>query len=375
MNGFWSGLHLTSLANEPLVGRIHLIEQLESLAPYSAADSRTYFHRIRDSLKQIPEEHRHAALLVFCSVLYYPTTILDDIWRFLWSELNRLRIRGISEKDFISELQFFEVDPAGMTNHFAHLNAISGRLDTETNARVNDIASFVQLLRNLSNTDQALQGYATEEVRLLAKKKTWVILTDKSLSGHSLANDTRRFMELASYFNEIAGAEIQIVVLAQILTSDARQYVCKECDLANHSFVTLLGGSEIDATCKVNSPSCRLFVTPEERRQVDRLCNWFAQVYLIPDLDLDRMRVKSGDNLEYGYRGCGLTICDSANCPTDSLPILWYESEKGRHPDRVPPYKGPYPRTHSRIGGQKRSPIGSKLEEIPNWRDVVRKIY
>lgn len=374
MNGFWSRLYSTPLGNEPLVGRIHLIEALEGLARYSARDTRTYFPRIRESLTQLPEQYRHAALLVFCSVLYYPTTILDDIWRYLFFELKRLRESDVSEADFMAGLHFFEIDPTGMTAHFAHLNSIPGRLDTRTTPRAGHIADCVQLVRNLSNADPALQAESTDELRLLAQKKTWAILTDKALSGQSLANDLRRFMDLASCFTEITGAPIRIVVLAQIMTAEAREHANTECDLVNHPFVTLIGGSEIDSSCKVNSPSCRLFGTPEELSDVRRLCEWFAQTYLDPDSDLTRMREKSGDNLAFGYRGSGLTICDSANCPTNSLPILWYESDKGKPSAYVPPYRGPYPRTHSRIGDQSRSPLGSKLEEVPAWRDTLLKI-
>jgi len=142
----------------------------------------SYFHRVHKSLQDLPSEHREAALLVFSRVLYFPTKILDEMWRFLWYALRR-HLPQQAEAAFLDQVQFFEVDPSGMTSRFAHLNRLHGRLDTDTNARASDIVGLGTLLLHLSNSNRLIRKHAVDELTLLVRKKYWAALTEPPYRG------------------------------------------------------------------------------------------------------------------------------------------------------------------------------------------------
>ena len=71
-----------------------------------------------------------------------------------------------------------------------------------------------------------------------------------------------------------------------------------------------------------------------------RVSDWLAdREWFKSDERLLRTIEKSGDNMAYGFKGGGWTIV-TPNCPTNSLPLLWYESAGN--------YEGPFPRIMSR---------------------------
>jgi hypothetical protein len=374
ISGFWSKLYALPVANEPFVGRIHLIEILEDMSRYSTRGEISYFQRLQQSLETLPKEHREAALLIFSRVLYFPAKILDEMWKYLWFALRQYATGGMSERELLTHSQLFEVDPSGMISQFVHLNGLAGRLDTTTNARASDITDMVTLLLHLSNNSKQIRNHAIEELELLLKKRYWIVLTDKSLSGQSLANDLRRYIQISEFFNSTFKADIEVVVLCQMITTYAREFLERRLHLARHRHVSILSATELDDSCRMNSDKCQLVVHKEQRDKVRSLCEWFARTYIRTDDNLGRMRQQSGDDLPFGYRGCGLTVCDSNNCPTDSLPLMWYGVGQRRGDAKVvPPYYGPYIRIHSRIGNQTRKPLLSGLRSISIWKAAARQ--
>ena len=115
---------------------------------------------------------------------------------------------------------------------------------------------------------------------------------------------------------------------------------------------------------KINNKDCILFESKKIHSEAINLCDWFAENILKLDPDFDIMRSKSGDNLNFGYKSCGLTLVDSKNCPTNSIPLLWYNN---LDTDIKPKYKGPYPRVQSRKGIQKEQPVGN------SWKKIIDK--
>lgn len=344
MNSFdalWSNFYL-NFSEEKIIANIHLIETLEHQSPYKGTHTSSYFSRVTRALEMLPGEHRESALLIFGSVLYFPQLMMDTLWRFLWNEV---------EYDTKS-IQFFEVDQVGI-NHFAHVNHLEGRLDTDTFVRVCNVNELLTLFIALDNTRSEIKTDARDRLKALAGKRRWYILTDKVLSGQSLANDLNRYIRAANILQQAFDSEIEIYVMAQIITNDAVTYIEKICNLQSRSNVTILSGLALDSVLKLNSSNCILIRNSKLLESVRSTCEWFSETYLALDPELLRMREKSGDNLAYGYRGCGLTFTDWSNCPTNSIPLLWYDSSAGRRRGaQIPLYIGPFPRTHSRRGDQ-----------------------
>lgn len=359
-NGFWRKVALTLATDEDLVAKFNAIDLMEAISPYKSA-GQPYFARVIDALSYIPHEMHEAALVIFANVVYLPRPLMEDAWRYLWTELLRTETSNV-DGGLASEMCFFEVDEAGMSSRFAHINNIQRRLDTDVYPRTRDIDGVLALLFNLLCPIETIQRTAKEELRKMLTKKYWVVLVDKSLSGQSLAKDLERFATVAKIAEDAGWRLPRIPVLIQVLTNDAEQFVSESLKCGSETLFDLRYALRFDDGFKVNSPSCKLIRNPTNRERVKDLCEWFADAVLKADSDFDRMRERSGDNLAHGYRACGLTVVDYDNCPTDSLPLLWYASANA-HKRR---YVGPFPRTHSRLGKQKREAAEEKWQAISN---------
>jgi hypothetical protein len=72
---------------------------------------------------------------------------------------------------------------------------------------------------------------------------------------------------------------------------------------------------------------------------------------------------------------CGLTLVDRENCPTDSIPLLWYQSPADSGSElKISKYVAPFPRTHSRLGDQKRNVALEKWNLLITTRCPVLRL-
>ena len=339
MKRFWSDLYAGPIAHESVIGKIRAIEQLEKITPYQGQPD-DYFMRVKGALESIPNRHKKAALLIFSSVIYFPALFLDEAWRHLWFELKARHLGEHEGREILKKVQFFEVDPSGMISKFMHMNGIDGRLDVDSQARCSSIDRLFERFCQLFNGCIDVKNIAIEELKQVANKDYWIILTDKALSGQSLREDLKRYYEAASVLEAIAGRKIEILVIAQIITSQALTEV-KEIDGFSESLqCDILYSALLDDRARIGKET-ELISDRRQLKQIFDCCDWFVEEFLDGDPDHDRTRQKSGDNLSLGYRGCALTVVDSANCPTNSLPLLWYRTSANAQKQ----YRGPFPRT------------------------------
>lgn len=367
-NLFWSSIHKSQLAHESIVGRLRAIEQLEKMSSYQGL-SRTYFQRVKASLASIPSKHKESALLIFASVIYFPAIIMDESWRFLWFSFRQKYLRDSGIDEFVKRTQFFEIDQSGMINNFMHLNNIEGRLDIDSQVRATDIEKLYDRFCHLFNDDSSLRSRCAIDLRKLSQKDYWVILTDKSLSGQSLIKDLERYVEAANTLQKISNKKITIVVCAQIITEQALEQLDSSDKLREASLEIFYGALLGKKECMIKES---LLVRDRSLiKKVHDCCEWFVGEYLDKDPLHDRTREKSGDNLALGYKRCALTVVDSSNCPTASLPLLWYRTPK----DVKPYYCGPYPRTNSRIGDQVgESPVAGWEALLGKQEQIIERI-
>lgn len=378
-SNFWRALDGRFLAAEHVVSKIHALEMLEELSPYRGSID-PIFRRIWRSLDYLQRfsdmrpEWLNAALLVFANVVYLPQTLLEDAWRGLFIDLAEHELdlsRHQAILDGTRRIHIFENDPSGMTAAFCHLNGIQGRLDNERFARVEGTDKLADTLLDLLNPQKRNDAQRTLR-RLLLEKEVWILLVDKSLSGHSLCSDIERLLAARRLAISAGATPPRIVVLCQVMTRQAwtaldrtvvEQLEQEKTDdvIAVHSAVFL------DDRQSIASPSTTL-VDHAHQGAIRELCEWFAQRFLKNHADLARMRKRSGDDLRFGYRACGLTLVDYQNCPTDSLPLLWFGSDSSADAE----YVGPYVRVHSRIGRQSYEPAADKWNTIVSSGEIVQ---
>jgi hypothetical protein len=378
---FWARLDARFISKESLVSKIHALELLESLSPYHHAKGEPIFHRIWrsiDFLQQIPgvqQQWLDAALLIFANVIYLPKTLLDDAWRGLFIEFSERELGwsfgGLENLNEDVQMHFFENDPSGMTAEFFHLNVLHGRLDNQKFARIEDTDKLADTLLDLLNAQK--RDAAAASLRTLFSRAYWIILVDKSLSGHSLGSDLERLLAARSLAKRIGVSPPKVVVLCQVLTEGAERYILS---LAKSSLLdddvtkalSIYRAVFFDSRCSIHSQATSLIRDESILPALKELCRWFAETFIRPSDALGRMKRRSGDNLEFGYQACGLTLVDQHNCPTNSLPLLWFDSQG----QNSPPYVGPYVRVHSRIGEQTDEPAVNKWQDIAKNAEIVR---
>jgi hypothetical protein len=365
---FWENIDAQVIASEDLVSKIHTIELLEQLSPFRGHTDQ-FFQRVWrsiDDLQRYPEvkpEWLTAALVVFGNALYFPQALLDDAWRSLYIEMVQAERSGLTPDEF--DFQIFENDPSGMGPAFCHLNRLQGRLDYERYPRVASTDELADLLLDFLNPLKRADAAVT--ARRLFSKHVWAILVDKTLSGHSLSSDIDRLLCAYKLACRAGRTPPRIVVLCQVMTDAAERILVKTISEACERY-TIIGDPPVkyhraiflDRRHNITAEDTALINDKRLIRHIRDLSRWFASSFIARDRDFDRMRERSGDDLRFGYRGCGLTISDYDNCPTDSLPLLWYLSETD-----PAPYRGPYVRIHSRIGPQLTS------RSIDKWNSIL----
>ena len=370
---FWDGLDISAISDEHLVSKLHLLDNLEVSSPYRGT-SVPVWRRIWKSLnfldqfEEVSQEWKHAALYLFANTVYLPQVLLNDAWQALYLELceSEVGCDPIKERRWIlNKVHIFENDPSAMTGAFCHVNGLEGRLDNERLQRVEGVDKLADVLFDLFNP--AKRGWAQSVLMPLFAKPYWVILVDKSLSGHSLEADLRRLLTARNIAERAGLRPPKIVVLCQVLSDSSTamlQALTKNLDADTISWYSAV---HFDARHSINHPDTTLISDRTIRDNALDLCRWFSGRFIKSDDRFARMRDRSGDNLEFGYRGCGLTLVDYSNCPTGSLPIFWYSTE----PSSEHVYVGPYVRVHSRIGNQTAEPSSDKWVELESNQEIV----
>lgn len=381
----WDKILDETIEEHDLVARSKALSITEAKDRYSSSDA-ALNERIWKALEQlrqfeeVKEEWLEAALIAFSSVTYFPTEMLRSSLRYLHlilhNHLVSLAVEFPNEPErYLNEFHLFANDPGGLTEDYFRINRIHGRLDPARHARVPGVQLLGDRLVDILDCNEIKSLSAALEIRQISEKRTWVLLADQSLSGHSLEGDIERLLKIRDLVNQADRKKMpQIMVLCQVLTNTAENNLKKNSMISaalKKQSLSIDAAIYLDDSYKVQSEDCRYFQSNDQKRSFQELCVWFANKFIKNDKDLERMRSRSGDNLEFGYRKAGLLIARQENCPTDSVPLLWYETS---NPNMSNKYRGPFPRVHSRIGNQKTEKTQDLWEHILTHPNIVLKI-
>ena len=288
--------------DEDIISKLQYIEHMESRWPYPQSQGIKYFERILNALNTVPANFHEPALALFANVVYLPEPILKDTWPYLLSE--SAEANGVSENDMLESAHFFEVDTGGIVYDFINKLGIQGRLDTDQFPRIYTIDDLIgQLHWLVSAEEKKINEGLKQDIKNILNKRFWFFLVDNSLSGTSLCSELERSAILLRVLREKFQVPT-VVPLVQVFTQDAENNIRKRAD----SF------------CDVIKPPT-------------------YALYFASDPELEMTKQKSQDNLEFGFKCGGWTLV-TPNCPTNSLPPLWYF--KLNH------YVGPFVRISSR---------------------------
>jgi len=321
---------------ENIIAKLHLLMQQERSDPYSnrqvqQADLRD---RIQTSLSYVPPHLRQYILALFANTIYFTKAYSNSVLSHL---LNRVLYREKLTRDsFERNSLVLEVDPTGIVNEFLRHNAFSGRLDKSKFPRKQQVSEFIKA---------AIQDEGDESIQGFLSRKYWLVLTDNSLSGTSLVSDLKKLIRLAQEKEK----DPQYIVLIRTLAYPAKSSIEREfAELIERKRLRFEFGLYLDKQYSVTDilpkDKCRLFSSQDTLDGVIDSCRWLtAQDGYINDFTLADHKHNSGCDMTFGFKKCGLTFVSVENCPSDSLPLLWY-----RNSDI---YVSPFPRVLSRTGG------------------------
>lgn len=328
--------------NENIISKLNLLFQLERMDPYS--NDSTLQERIQISLQYVPPEYRQYVLALFANTIYFPNAFSKSVLQHL---LNSLLFRyEIDWKNLGQQCLILEQDPTGIVNEFLRANHVHGRLDKQTFQRTQQVSSFVKTARiNLkhSNVDQI------EDVTAFLNRDYWIVLVDNSLSGTSLCSDLERLLKLS---NDTGSNPQKVVLLIRTLTEMALNVIREKFAQAiANGILEIAYGLLLDSRFVITKNverwnECVLFNDEETYAGVIEACKWLANrdEYKNDPLLADHKEHSGGDKtMTFGFKDCGITFVSSENCPSDSLPLLWYQKDGF--------YMPPFPRVLSRIGG------------------------
>jgi len=317
------------LDEEDIVAKLHFLEQMEARWPYAPAKGLALAERVRQSLAQLPDEYRRFALAAFANVIYLPDALLRESWSYLATEV--ARARGLTSADLIEQSHLLEVDPSGLIPSFLHENKIHGRLDTDRFSRLKSVDEVASTLKLIALSEQSEEG-AIQQIRLAFSKRYWLVLSDNVLSATSISSDLARCTRLIEAYADLGRPEI--VPMVQVLTSEAERILGPHW----HPYFAV----RLDDRARIvpDNKMCSLVNSSATLEGIVGLSNWLAdQQWFARDDRMLRTIEKSGDRMAHGFKNGGWTIV-TPNCPTNSLPILWYECQGH--------YEGPFPRIMSR---------------------------
>lgn len=341
----WNGFKFDAdfLDQEDIIAKLHLLIQLERSDPYSnrKVALKPLVERIQTSLSYVPDDHKQYVLALFANTLYFPNKFSHSVLQHLMNKFtqdNNIKPNEIGNKCLI-----LEQDPTGIINEFLRHNAIPGRLDKSSFQRTQQVKPFVEAARSNLTSTETISGL--EDVTPFLEREYWIVLADNSLSGTSLCSDFQRLIELAEEYNK----KPKFVLLIRTLATTALECI-------NNRFISKYGeqiileyGLLLDNRLSISDKTretCRLFNSPETFEGVIEACKWLVNTDVYKnDQELVDHKKNSGDDMIFGFKRCGLTFVSSENCPSDSLPLLWYQNSDI--------YVPPFPRVLSRVGGNR----------------------
>jgi len=336
----WENLNIEIkfLDKEHIVSKLHLLEQLEKSDPYrlQAVSVVPLMDRIKNAVSYFEKQHQEGALALFANTIYLPSAFSHSV---LWYLLDFIEGKlGVDDEEFSANALFLEVDPTGIVNEFIRSNNIPGRLDKRVFQRTQQVSEFVK-----QATAKARRKTIKEDVVPWLDRKYWIVLSDNSLSGTSLLSDLERLVKLAEESNKNPKIFLLIRTLTERASRRLDEYIETKKKQISIEYETGLFLDKRFVVTKENIEFCELFKDPDTTRRVVAACEWFVDR---EEYKADRMmedhKKNSGDDLCFGFKECGLTIVASENCPSNSLPMLWYSGIKD--------YSPPFPRIISRLG-------------------------
>jgi len=327
--------------DEDIISKLQYIEHMESRWPYPQSQGIKYFERILNALNTVPANFHEPALALFANVVYLPEPILKDTWPYLLSE--SAEANGVSENDMLESAHFFEVDTGGIVYDFINKLGIQGRLDTDQFPRIYTIDDLIgQLHWLVSAEEKKINEGLKQDIKNILNKRFWFFLVDNSLSGTSLCSELERSAILLRVLREKFQVPT-VVPLVQVFTQDAENNIRKRADSFGDVIKPPTYALYFDSSFKISPETreqCQLFSNEATVSRVIDFCKWFAaETEFASDPELEMTKQKSQDNLEFGFKCGGWTLV-TPNCPTNSLPPLWYF--KLNH------YVGPFVRISSR---------------------------
>ena len=355
------GISSFFLDEENIISKLNLLQKLERTDPYHT--NYTLQERIQNSLECLPQGHRKYALALFANTLYLPNSFSNSVLEHM---LNLLSFEfGIAREELGNKCLILEQDPTGIINLFLRTNHIEGRLDKNKFQRTQQVQSFVTTATiNYSHPslskkveeecDDPLNKLRIENVLPFLNRDYWIVLVDNALSGTSLFSDIDLLMRLSKRSEK---KPKKIIMLIRTLTEQAKDVIKEKFyDELHNDFLIFRYGLLLDNrfVVRADNKECSLFKKEKTYEGVKLLCEWLSsQDFFKNDSRIKDHAETSGDNskvkgfdptgsLTFGFKGCGLTYVTSENCPSDSLPLLWF--------DKPGKYTSPFPRVLSRLG-------------------------
>lgn len=373
----WTSLFASPLVDEGTISGLSGLQLLQEESPYRGSDG--YFRRVEKAVEQLPQKHQDAALAMFSKVFYAPRGMVEATNGFFWQQIgSRAEESSGYRPSSLDDVHIFEVDPSGLMNEFVLANGLSRRLNHSVHSRLTNVGEVLEALQTLTGDPHSEQfAAAHDSLRTVANKGVWIILSDKVLSGQSLIKDIERICALR---RAIAGEDAippAIYVCAQFVSSVAEESFSQFLETSHELDVILLSAVRLTDEMRVNSDRCSLFGSANTLLAVRELCQWFDHQIVSKDSSFNAVREQSGGSLQFGYRECGLLFVDYRNCPTNSIPLLWYSTDDvdaafgSDAPTRA--YHGPFPRVHSRRGPETTRAASMSWSSF-NSEDAIRTI-
>ena len=368
------------LDDEDLIQKMQTVHELERRNRYAPiALETTYFERVNIALQEIPKEHKDAALAVFANVVYLTKEMLSETMSMLASESADWCIKKAI--DLKLDVHFFAVDHPGLVDDLFEVGAPyrwHARQDRIAQRYFRHISSLLDGLLELPHVGKERKKL----IREVFQKKAWLVLSDNCLSGGSVKSDVERLYRVRELMVDDVFPEI--LILVQVITEQAfKNLVSMQYPRKN-----IFYGLWFDNGFKINHEDCALFNKRETLEAVRNLCEWFGKEHFSIDNPnraelepirntLKKHREKDGhQNFAYGWRDSGYTIVAYKNCPTNSVPLLWFpvitDNVESR---RTGLYVPPFPRNHSRFE-QTTSEDAIKLKRIEeNAQEIKASLW
>lgn len=367
-------------AREDIVAKIHPLHEFEKQNHYGpSAVGQNYWQRVELALRKIPAEYREAALALFSNVVYLTSELLRETLNLLAYEVTQHAANNSYKVP--ADIHLFAIDHPGLVDDFFDAGAIhgwQGRQDNISQRSIRMVSNLLDNLLQLTSEPEAVR----ERLQHVFTRPLWILLTDNAFSGGSVASDLEKLTYLCQQFSQ--NPKPSIISCAQLLTEQAKQ------EIVSVSGDNLMYGIYFNNSFRVNDPTCNLFQSTIVKEKVLEFCRWFGKKFfsyetidpipatLPPDADshvywmLAKHRKKHGDrHFSFGWRDSGYTLVLQRQCPTNSVPALWYPQIGYQlATDEQLPYDPPFRRNPSRIT-PKTAGDDRKLETIKEKKDAI----